>query len=396
MEKLINLYLKKIAATDTFFVRDSIEWLQEDARLIGIKGQRGVGKTTLLLQFLKLQSDYQEKALYVSLDNLWFADNTLYDLAYHFVQRGGNLLAVDEVHKYPNWAKELKNIYDDFPEIKVVFTGSSLLEILNARADLSRRAIVHEMQGLSFREFLALETGQEFPKIKLAQLLNEHVSLALDISSKLKPFKYFEKYLKSAYYPFYRESTSLYSHKVEEVLNMILEIELPVLRNIDLAYVNKLKQLLVILAQSVPFVPNLTKLSERIGISRKTLLLYIHYLDEAGLIRNIFKDAHGISQLQKPNKILLDNTNLSYVLATDVNKGTLRETFFVNQLAQRFSVTYADKADFVIDEKYVFEIGGKYKGKKQIVNETYGYLVIDDVEIGHHNRIPLWLFGFLY
>ncbi|MGM0580581.1 MAG: ATP-binding protein [Bacteroidota bacterium] len=396
MEKLTNLYLKKIAATDTFFIRDSIEWLQEDARLIGIKGQRGVGKTTLLLQFLKLQSDYQEKALYVSLDNLWFANNTLYDLAYHFVQRGGNLLAVDEVHKYPNWAKELKNIYDDFPEIKVVFTGSSLLEILNARADLSRRAIVHEMQGLSLREYINLETGVGFPKIGLKELLNGHVSLALDISSKLKPFKYFEKYLKSAYYPFYRESTSLYSHKVEEVLNMILEIELPVLRNIDLAYVSKLKQLLVILAESVPFVPNLTKLSERIGVSRKTLLLYIHYLDEAGLIRNIFKEAQGISQLQKPNKILLDNTNLSYVLAKDVNKGTLRETFFVNQLAKRFSVTYADKADFVINEKYVFEIGGKDKGKKQIVNEKDGYLVIDDVEIGHHNRIPLWLFGFLY
>jgi len=396
MEKLINLYLKKIAATDISFVRDSIQWLQQDSRLIGIKGQRGVGKTTLLLQFMKLQPDYQEKTLYVSLDNLWFATNSLYDLAYQFAQRGGTLLAVDEVHKYPNWAKELKNIYDDFPEIKVVFTGSSLLEILNARADLSRRAIVYEMQGLSFREYIKLEIGVEFPKVSFEGLLNEHVSLALDISSKVKPFKYFEKYLKSAYYPFYRESTSLYAQKVEEVLNMILEIELPNLRNIDLAYVSKLKQLLVILAQSVPFVPNLTKLSERIGISRKTLLLYIHYLNEAGLIRNIFKEAHGISQLQKPNKILLDNTNLSFILATDVNKGTLRETFFVNQLAHRHTVTYAEKADFVIDEKYVFEIGGKDKGKKQIVNETDGYLVIDDVEIGHHNKIPLWLFGFLY
>jgi hypothetical protein len=396
MEKLINLYLKKIAATETLFVRDSIHWLRQDARLIGVKGQRGVGKTTLLLQFLKLQPGHQEKALYVSLDNLWFATNSLYDLAYYFAQRGGEILAVDEVHRYPSWAGELKNIYDDFPELKVVFTGSSLLEILNARADLSRRAIVYEMQGLSFREYLNLENGGKFPQIKLEQLLKEHVSIALDICNQVKPFKYFDNYLKSGYYPFYRESASLYSHKVEEVLNMILEIELPVLRNIDLAYVSKLKQLLVILSQSVPFVPNLSKLSERIGISRKTLLLYIHYLDEAGLIRNIFKEAHGISQLQKPNKILLDNTSLSFVLATEVNKGTLRETFFVNQLAHRHSVTYAEKADFVIDEKYTFEIGGKDKSKKQIAEAADGYLVVDDVEIGHHNRIPLWLFGFLY
>lgn len=396
MEKLVNLYLRKIESTQTHFVRDAIHWLQQDARLIGIKGQRGIGKTTLLLQFLKMQDNYRETAIYVSLDNLWFADNTLYDLAYYFAQRGGNLLAVDEVHKYPNWSTELKNIYDDFPEIKVVFTGSSLLEILNARADLSRRAIVYQMQGLSFREYLNLETENNFLSYKLDELLVGHVEFALDISNNIKPFKYFSKYLKEAYYPFYKESEALYFHKVEEVLNMILEIELPILRNIDLTYVSKLKQLLVILAKSVPFVPNLSKLSERIGISRNTLLLYIHYLHEAGLVHNIFKEAHGISQLQKPNKILLDNSNLAFALVSDVNKGSLRETFFVNQLSHQHKITYAEKADFVIDEKYIFEIGGKDKGTKQIANEVNGYLVIDDVEIGHANRIPLWLFGFLY
>lgn len=398
MEELVQQFKRRIRFVDMNFVRNIMYEINWSARLIGIKGARGIGKTTLLLQYIKLNLfDRLDEVLYVSLDAVWFNNKSLLDLVYEFDQKGGKYLFLDEVHKYEGWAQILKNIYDDYPEMKIIFTGSSLLEILNARADLSRRAVVYKMQGFSFREFLSLETKTTFPIFSLDQILEEHSKVDYKINAMVKPFQYFEKYLKYGYYPYYREQLDLYEMRVMEVINMILEIELPLLRNVDIAYVTKIKQLLVIIAESVPFVPNISKLSEKIGISRTTLLSYLYYLDEISLTHNLYKVGEGISQLQKPSKIFLDNTNLSFLFAHEnVNPGNLRETFFVNQLAFQHQVNYAEQGDFIVDEKYTFEVGGRDKSNKQIKGINNAYIAADGIEFGHQNKVPLWLFGFLY
>jgi predicted AAA+ superfamily ATPase len=398
MESLVSKFYSKLGATSTDFVRETMYQVNWNARLIGLKGARGIGKTTLLLQYIKLHlSDQLDKTLYVSLDALWFNTNSLMDLVDEFSKKGGKYLFIDEVHKLQGWPQVLKNIYDENPHLNVVFTGSSLLEILNARADLSRRAVVYEMQGFSFREYLSIESGINFEILSLEQILNNHLQEAQKINQKMKPFQYFETYLKQGYYPFYREQPDLYEIRLGEVINMILEIELPQLRGVELAYITKVKQLLVIIAESVPFMPNVSKLSEKININRATLLSYLHYLSEIGLTHNLFKDSYGISRLQKPAKIYLENTNLIYLLAQqNANVGNVRETFFINQLNYKHSVTYAEQTDFKIDDIYYFEIGGKNKTNKQIATLENSYIVADDIEYGYQNKIPLWLFGFMY
>ncbi|MDG3581265.1 ATP-binding protein [Galbibacter pacificus] len=374
---------------------EEINW---KARLIGIKGARGIGKTTLLLQYIKLHLGGElNRTLYVSLDDIWFNNHSLISLVRDFERQGGKYLFLDEVHKYPGWAQELKNIYDSYPELKIVFTGSLLMEILNARADLSRRTVVYTMQGFSFREYIGVETGAVFDKLYLNQIMENHLEEAQRINEMIKPFQYFEPYLKHGYYPFYLEQSDLYEMRLGEVVNMILEIELPLLRHVELAYVAKIKQLLVIIAESVPFVPNVSKLSDKIGINRATLLSYLHYLDEIGLTQNLFKNTQGISKLQKPSKIYLDNTNLIYLLAREnANKGNLRETFFSNQLAYRHTLGYTEQGDFMVDDRFTFEIGGKGKNQKQIRLVENAYIVADDILYGSQNKIPLWMFGFLY
>ncbi|WP_028297425.1 ATP-binding protein [Olivibacter sitiensis] len=396
MEKITEKYLQKVQHTDVSFVRNLLDRINWKARLIGIKGPRGVGKTTLMLQYIKLKLAHEiENTLYVSLDNIWFSQNKLVDLADMFVKRGGKHLFLDEVHKYPNWSQELKNIYDDHPKLQVVFTGSSLLEILNARADLSRRAVVYHMQGLSFREFLAIDQRIQLSVFPLEEILKNHLAISQEVLKSVKPLQYFPQYLRHGYYPFYQEELDLYESRLEEIINMMLEIELPLLRQVDIAYVPKIKLLLLTIAESAPFVANVSKLSERIGINRNTLLQYLHFLEEIGLTQNLFKEAKGISRLQKPNKIYVDNTNLAYVLnAPDM--GNLRETFFANQLSYQHLLTYPEKGDFLIDEKYTFEIGGKGKDTRQIQKIPQSYVAADDIEYGFQHRIPLWLFGFLY
>ena len=398
MEALVEKFRLKLSYITTDFVRSLETDVNWNARLIGIKGARGVGKTTMLLQHIKFSlAEELDNTLYVTLDSIWFSNNTLVNLADDFVKRGGKYLFLDEVHKYSNWSQELKNIYDDYPMLKVVFTGSSLLEILNARADLSRRAIIYTMQGLSFREYLSIETGHRFDRLSLESILKNHAKEATLINTVVKPLQYFDAYLKQGYYPFYKEELDLYTPRLEEVINMMLEIELPLLRGLDLAYVYKIKQLLLIISESVPFVPNVSKLSDKIGIARGTLLLYFHYLAEIGLTINLFKEAGGISRLKKPLKIYLENSKLIYALSPKaVNTGNKRETFFANQLGYSHKVAYSEKGDFLIDEKYVFEIGGKDKSKKQIATIENSFIAADDIEYGFQNKIPLWLFGFLY
>ncbi len=396
MDELIEKYISRVNGLKFTFVRSSLSFLDEDHRLLGIKGARGTGKTTLLLQYAKQQPDWRTKVLYASLDNFWFSTKTLYSLADDFVKKGGHTLLLDEVHKYPGWAQELKNIYDDLPELKVVFTGSSLLEILNARADLSRRAVVHHLQGLSFREYLALKANVHLPIFSLSDITANHTDIAETILKEIKPLAHFQHYLQMGYYPFFKESENLYYHKLEAVVNLILDIELPLLRKLDVAYVAKLKQLLAVLAESTPFVPNMSKLSERIGINRGTLLQYVHYLQEAGLLVNLFKQSTGISQLQKPNKIFLDNTNLSYLLVPKTDVGSLRETFFANQVGHLHQLNYPAKGDFLVNGNMIFEVGGKNKTGSQLKDVPNGYLALDAIEYGTSRTIPLWLFGFMY
>ncbi|MFN9378684.1 MAG: ATP-binding protein [Bacteroidota bacterium] len=398
MEELFNRYQRISQKIQTEFVRSFMQEVNWNARLIGIKGARGVGKTTLILQYLKINfTDNIALTLYVSLDSFAFRGKTLLGLADEFVRNGGKHLFLDEVHKYPNWAQELKNIYDDYSELQIVFTGSSLLEILNSRADLSRRVVIYHMQGLSFREYIMLETGIYFAPLTLESILKDHLHLAGLINAKIKVFPHFEKYLKQGYYPFYREELDLYEHRVEEVINMMLEIELPLLRGMDIGLVPKIKQLLVIISESVPFVPNIVHLSQKIEIHRTTLMSYLFYLQELGLTYHLLKEARGSVRLQKPAKIYLENTNLMYVLFSfSANRGNVRETFFANQVGYKHKISFHEKTDFLVNNTYAFEIGGKDKSKKQITGIENAYIVSDEIEYGYQNKIPIWLFGFLY
>ena len=395
MEGLVSVHKKLISLVPVGFTRGLQKKIHWNARFIGIIGARGVGKTTFLLQYIRKTYGNSEEALYVSLDHIWFSMHTLMELAEEFTKTGGKVLVLDEVHKYSNWAVELKNIYDFYPELQVVFTGSSLLEILNARADLSRRALIYEMEGLSFREFLAMETGEDFPVLAWDDLLKSHGELAIDIVGKIKPLKYFPSYLRHGYYPFYKEFDELFEIQLGAVVNMILEVELPLLRKVDIAYIAKVKQLLKIIADSVPFIPNISKISQKIGINRQTLLTYLHYLEECKLTKSLYKDVKGISLLQKPGKLFLENTNLAYTLGGQVNEGNLRETFFYNQVATHFEIEMPDQGDFLVDGQYLFEVGGKGKKAEDWLGSN-GYIAADGIETGFRNKIPLWMFGFLY
>jgi len=397
MDALIKIHIDLINETSLVFKRYLINELPWNQRLVGIKGSRGVGKTTLILQYIKQQYGLSLKAMYISLDNLYFADNKLSDFVEDFVAKGGEHLFLDEVHKYDNWAIEIKNIYDFYPKLKVVFTASSLLEILNARADLSRRALVYNMQGMSFREFLNFYYKTEFNKIEFNDLLKNHTEIALQVSKKIKPLKYFAEYLKVGYFPFYENNETLYYKRLQEIINMVLEIELPLLRNTDISIVGKIKQMLYIISQSVPFKPNISALANKIKVTRKTVLEYLSYLNDANVFNFIQKNAFGVSLLQKPEKLYLENTSYMYaVINTEPDIGNLRETFFLNQLLENHMVTYPKKGDFLIDDKFLFEIGGKNKTQKQIAGIENAYIAADDMEFGYENKIPLWLFGFLY
>jgi predicted AAA+ superfamily ATPase len=396
MQSLVEKFRKKLMHLPMHFQRSLMEEIAWEARLIGIKGARGAGKTTLLLQRIKSHFSNLREVLYVSMDDLWFAEHRLVELADDFVKQGGRYLFLDEVHKYPDWSREIKNIYDDHPELSIVFTGSSLLEILNARADLSRRVVTYELQGLSFREYLHFAQNLIFPVYSLDDLINRHEQIAGEVIEYTKPLAHFSDYLSFGHYPFFKEVPALYAQRLSEVVNLILEVELPQLRKVDIAWVPKLKQLLLIIAESAPFKPNISALSTKIGINRETLLAYLHHLSECGLTRQLYKDGKGVSRLQKPDKIYLDNTNLAYAIRpSQPDTGTLRETFFANQLAYRHELSYPKSGDFLVDGNYLFEVGGPNKSGKQIAGTT-GFLAVDQIELGFQNRIPLWLFGFMY
>lgn len=396
MDLLFELYRKLWRRTSLDFQRSLIHEIRWESRLIGITGARGVGKTTLVLQYLKKEFEVSDhSALFASMDHIWFSSHSLLELADQFSKEGGKVLVLDEVHKYPGWSRELKNIYDFYPELKVIFTGSSLLEILNSAADLSRRALMYHLKGMSFREYVNFETGNSFQALTLEEVLQDHEKIANELITKFRPFQLFGDYLKKGYYPFSREFGDLYDQQLRSIVNLILEVELPQLRKFDLGYVPKIKQLLSIIADSVPFVPNVSKLSQKIGINRTTLLTYFHYLNESKLTSSLYQSNEGISLLQKPEKLYLENTNLAFALGRNVDIGNLRETFFLNQVSYKHQVTLPEKGDFLIDRSWNIEVGGTGKDLPKPGIERH-YVAADGIETGLGSKIPLWLFGFMY
>jgi len=394
MDILLLKSSQKIEQVSLSFKRYLFKDINNKNQLMAILGARGVGKTTLLLQYAKEES---KKALYVALDDLFFSDSTLYSLAESFQKIGGELLLLDEVHKYPNWSREIKLIYDDFPMLQVVFTSSSILDIYKGESDLSRRAISYNLKSLSYREFLQLYKNIELPVYHLDEIVENHAKISMDLLKKFKPLQHFSEYLKVGAYPYFREDEAEYHQQLLNTINLILDIDLQSISNIDYNNIAKFKRLLYVISTNVPFIPNITKLSERIGVSRNLLVQALQLLEKAELIHALYKGSKSISVLNKPDKIWLRNTNLSYAISSkNVNEGNIRETFFIQHLSLLYQLSIPLKGDFLVDNKYTFEIGGKGKTQKQIKDIPNSFLVKADVEIGVLNNIPLWLFGLIY
>ena len=396
MQKLVSQFYEKYAQVQIQQVRDFMSTIDWDNRFIGIKGSRGVGKTTLLLQYIRLNFEPNKTVLYVSLDHLYFFENTLYDLVSDFYKKGGLFIAIDEVHKYANWAIEIKNIYDDMPHLRLVFTGSSLLHIQQAKADLSRRVVVYSMPGLSFREFIQFETQIELESYTLKDIIDNPTAISIAITQKVKPLHYFEDYLDYGYYPFYIENKKSFHQKLSEMILTVLEVDIPQYASIPVSNSVLLKKLLAVISNSVPFKPNMNAISERTGISLNTMKNYLKLLNDAQLLQLLYVEDKGINSLGKPEKIFLNNPNLMYNLGNDTDKGNVRETFFLNQVQHQYAVFASKTVDFKVDGRYEFELGGRNKKQKQIKELQNAFLVKDDIEIGTEQNIPLWLFGFLY
>lgn len=397
MERLILTSIASIQSVKTGFSRFLINNINWQNRLIAIKGARGAGKTTLILQYIKQNFKNLEDVLYVSMDELFFQENDLVDLAAKFSLNGGKYLFLDEVHKYPNWSREMKLIYDHHPDLNIVFTSSSILEIYKSESDLSRRTVSYTLPEMSFREYLELSEGMKMSSCNLEDILTHHVELSAEIVNKIKPIPAFTKYNKYGAYPYFIEGREEFQQKLINIINLVIEVDILAVENIDFNQVTKIKKLLYAIATSVPFTPNISKLAEKIQISRPSLLKALSYLDKARLISMVNKPAKGIGALTKPEKIYLNNTNMINTIGTsNVNIGNIRETFFFNQVNVSNKVNLSDKSDFLVNDKFTFEIGGANKTKKQISGIPNSFIVKDDIEYGVNNIIPLWLFGFLY
>ena len=376
--------------------------LSNKSRFIAILGQRGVGKTTLMLQFIKEKYFNDDRVLYVSVDTPYFQSVSLYDFAKNFEKYGGEILFLDEIHKLKDFSIHLKAIYDS-TDLKVIVSGSSLLQIYKSYSDLSRRIVTYNLPNLSFREYLEL-TGFKFPQVSFEELLNNHTNYAKEIAKNIKPLKYFKNYLEYGAYPFVIEGIEVYKLKLINIINHILEVDLPYVTSISHTNMEKIKKLIYLIATSVPFTPNISELSQKTEISRPVIVEYLKHLENAQLIFNMHFQVRGYQKLRKPDKIYLNNTNLIRAITLNSKIGSERETFFVNQIinyfhnTQRFyneNILLSKQGDFIVNNT-IFEIGGKNKTSKQIKGIENSYVVVDDIEIGHKNKIPLWLFGFLY
>ena len=401
MEKLFQMHDAYISEVPMDFIRSQMQHINWNSRLIGIKGSKGVGKSTLIQQYVRKNfGEGNRHALYCSADTGYFTEHTLVDTAAKFVREGGTHLFIDEIHKYDNWSRELKEIYDLYRGLHVVVSGSSLVRFNDGQADLSRRLVEYEMPGLSFREYLWFETGNMIKPITLNELLAEPSSFCTRVLKEVKPLEHFKNYIKAGYYPFYFEEKGVYQNKIQGIVNYIIDSELTAYRGLEVGNTRKVKALLQVLSQMVPFQVDISKISRNIGIQRPTTLKYMKNLEEAKLIRRLFTNLESISDLQKPDKILLDNPNLICTLSSiEPEIGTLRESYFCNQLTSAgHQVEYGGitTGDFRIDKNIVIEVGGESKGFSQIKEENDAYVAADDIDSAVFRKIPLWAFGFLY
>ncbi len=398
MEHLYQLSKRAADETHFSFLRYLYPLINWDNRLILIKGQKGVGKTTLVMQHIKrCFSSTPEKALYASLDHVWFTNHSLLDLAEFHYTHGGTHLFIDEVHKYPSWEQEVKNLYDYYPTLHIIATGSSLLKIEESiKGDLSRRCRVYELRGLSFREFVKMVNGEDLGSFSLEEIINNHYRIAGDISSKMRILPLFEKYLVRGYYPFFQEEGDGFEQRLLQSIVAIIETEIPAVSKIEYSSIYKIKQLMQVLSEETPYTLNIRTLGQALQVSRNTLVKLLEFLERGALIRRLYQSPHGMSKLTKPEKILFDNTNIMYGLSSEANKGSIRETFLASQLSQSHLLTMPRQGDLEIDGKYTIEVGGRGKKFAQIQDLPASYVAADGIEIGFGNKIPLYLFGLLY
>ncbi|HBZ78582.1 MAG TPA: AAA family ATPase [Clostridiales bacterium] len=392
---LSNKRIRESNYTTTRFLLEKIDWRD---RLICISGSRGCGKTTLILQHIRSEfiKDY-DKALYVSLDNLWFATNSLSELVDMHYKNGGTHIFLDEVHYLKDWQIIIKNLYDEYPKMKIVYTGSSLLKIDYESGDLSRRQVIYHLPGLSFREYLFFENIIDIKAIELNELLTDHKAIAEEIAPEKALLKHFSEYLMRGYYPFYKEVYAGYEQRITQITNQILESDYPAVEKINYSTVQKIKKMLFILAQSCPQTPKMTELYAQLETDRNQGLKMLSILDKANLLNILSSEKASLKNMARPDKIYCDNPNIMYSLTENINVGTKRETFFLNQLRSAgYDVLYPSSGDFLVEGKFLFEVGGKDKSFDQIKDIPNSFLAIDDVEIGRGNRIPLWMFGLLY
>ena len=399
MESLFKKHDRLVTVTSTEIIRqwaNSINW---DARVMAIRGPKGVGKTPMMLQYIKLNYQLLDRqVLYVSCEDKYFSNHSLLSLAEQFYLNGGRQLFLDEVHKYDDWSNEIKEIYDFYPTMRIVLSGSSLLSMTEGDADLARRCINHDIQGLSFREFLHFYKGIKMPVYPLEQVLENPAPLIEEMNKHGRPIALLKEYLKYGYYPYYLNNETDYHIAIQQVVNKIIDIELPRICGVDLNNTRKIKSLLTILCASVPFQVDITKLATQSGLKRDTIINYLSYLDKAKLIRLLYSDLKNIKRMQKPDKIYIDNTNLLNAWATTpIQIGTIRETFVANQLSANHVVEFRKtNGDFLVDSKYTFEVGGDDKDFQQIANVADSFILADDMETAIGKKLPIWVVGFDY
>ena len=396
LEPLYRQQEQKLKDTPTLLHRYLFSQIDWRDRLIGIKGPRGTGKSTLVLQHIKEDFEDRDELLYLSLDDLWFSNHDIIETVDYLYTHGVRYLFLDEIHQNKNWQKILKNIYDTYRHLHVVFTGSSMLQIKEGEADLSRRPIIYELKGLSFREFLAFEDQLHIDAVDFNDLLSHHTKIAEEICSEVSILPLFEKYLKYGYYPFYKDVYNGYWERVKNIANMVIDVDYPKTSDVSIGTLDKMKKMLMVIASSVPQTPNMSELYKQLDTDRNQGLKMLYALQNGGLLALLSQKENSLKPLSTPDKIYLDNPTLMYALAISADIGTVRETFFYNQLKKDHEVLYPCKGDFFVDGKYYFEVGGKGKTFDQIVDIDDGYLAVADTEIGRRHRIPLWMCGLLY
>lgn len=387
---------RRIGNAPTAFHRYLFSDIDWNDRLIGIKGPKGSGKSTLMCQHIKEQITDKSSVLYVSLDDLWFTTHDVRDLVEYHYTHGGKYLFLDEVHYYPLWQRLIKNIYDEYSDMNLIFSGSSMLKIESGEADLSRRLQTYTLNGMSFREYLLYEGRYEIEPLSLENLLKNHLDIAMEITSKIKVLQEFERYCTIGYYPFYKEVRKSFEQRLTGIVNQILEGDYPAIDDVTLPTIRKTRKMLMLLAETVPQKMNMSQLFRELETDRNQGLKMLSVLQRGGLVILLNDDTKSLNRMSKPEKIYLNNTNLMYALTTQINTGTLRETFFLNQMSCNHEVCYPKQGDFLVDHKYLFEVGGPSKNFEQIKDIPDSYLAIDGIETGSRNRIPLWMFGLLY